>query len=277
MNYLTTIQLYESKKNVINDIQLWSTNKTLKLPTITSCKPISYIKYASLPFYLVYCCPIIVYTDDLDTSDYFKTKLVETPLLSNGKSGGVGGGGIGLLCKVDVNTFLVFYYEDNVKMLVLKFSKFIETLPQLDIPSIPKDTLLDLKPSKRIRTNTKIIDKIIEKKKQRLNLFIANPNTTKANISSGSLILTNQDQINTAINKIIFSGLRIRGLSSNVASSLNDKLTIKEIHQMTFRATQFALRKHNYSFNKRETKKPLRLNDLQDIIENLLQLFVDIE
>ncbi|KGQ96370.1 hypothetical protein MEM_01915 [Candida albicans L26] len=277
MNYLTTIQLYESKKNVINDIQLWSTNKTLKLPTITSCKPISYIKYASLPFYLVYCCPIIVYTDDSDTSDYFKTKLVETPLLSNGKSGGVGGGGIGLLCKVDVNTFLVFYYEDNVKMLVLKFSKFIETLPQLDIPSIPKDTLLDLKPSKRIRTNTKIIDKIIEKKKQRSNSFIANPNTTKENISSGSSILTNQDQINTAINKIIFSGLRIRGLSSNVASSLNDKLTIKEIHQMTFKATQFALRKHNYSFNKRETKKPLRLNDLQDIIENLLQLFVDIE
>ncbi|EEQ45912.1 conserved hypothetical protein [Candida albicans WO-1] len=274
MNYLTTIQLYESKKNVINDIQLWSTNKTLKLPTITSCKPISYIKYASLPFYLVYCCPITVYTDDSDTSDYFKTKLVETPLLSNGKSGG---GGIGLLCKVDVNTFLVFYYEDNVKMLVLKFSKFIETLPQLDIPSIPKDTLLDLKPSKRIRTNTKIIDKIIEKKKQRSNSFIANPNTTKANISSGSSILTNQDQINTAINKIIFSGLRIRGLSSNVASSLNDKLTIKEIHQMTFKATQFALRKHNYSFNKRETKKPLRLNDLQDIIENLLQLFVDIE
>ena len=130
------------------------------MPTITSCKPISYIKYASLPFYLVYCCPIIVYTDDLDTSDYFKTKLVETPLLSNGKSGGVGGGGIGLLCKVDVNTFLVFYYEDNVKMLVLKFSKFIETLPQLDIPSIPKDTLLDLKPSKEYEPTQKLLTRL---------------------------------------------------------------------------------------------------------------------
>ena len=144
MNYLTTIQLYESKKNVINDIQLWSTNKTLKLPTITSCKPISYIKYASLPFYLVYCCPITVYTDDLDTSDYFKTKLVE-PVVVKWKEWWWW---YWFLCKVDVNTFLVFYYEDNVKMLVLKFSKFIETLPQLDIPSIPKDTLLDLKPSK---------------------------------------------------------------------------------------------------------------------------------
>lgn len=270
MNYLTTIQLHESKKNVINDIQLWSMNKTLKLPSIISCKPISYIKHVSLPLYLVYCCPITVYTDDPDTSDYFKTRLVETPL-SNGKSG------VGLLCQVDSNTFLVFYYEDNVKVLVLSFSKFLETLPQLDIQSIPKNTLLDLRPPKRIRTNTTIIDKIIEKKKQRLNLFIANPNTTKGNTSSSSLILTNQEQINTAINKIIFSGLRIRGLSSNVASSLNDKLTIKEIHQMTFKATQFALRKHNYSFNKREIKKPLRLNDLQDIIENLLQLFVDVE
>lgn len=70
----------------------------------------------------------------------------------------------------------------------------------------------------------------------------------------------------------------MRGLSQNLVTTHNDKIAVKEINQMTFKATQFALRKQNYSFNKKsEVKKPLRLNDLQDIVESLLQLFVDVE
>ncbi|KAL6452285.1 SLD7 Mitochondrial morphogenesis protein SLD7 [Candida maltosa Xu316] len=265
MNHLSTIKIYDTSKVIINDVQLWHSKEDLKLPTISSCSYISFIKYTCLPISLVHCSPITVYSNDSTTSQYFKENLVNIPLSNNRND-------IGLLCKVDSDTYLVFYYDtDAVKMIVLNFSNHLKIRPYLN-DSVPENTFVDFSQPMKPRTSTVLIDRIIEKKKQRSNPFM-----TTTGKSDNSSLLTNQDQINSAINRIISSGLRIRGLTPNQMTSHNDKLAIKEIHQMTFKAAQFSLRKQNYSFNKSEKPKKVRLNDLQDIVENLLQLFVDVE
>ncbi|RCK67865.1 Mitochondrial morphogenesis protein SLD7 [Candida viswanathii] len=276
MNHIGTIKIHDSTKQVLNDVQLWSDKETSKLPNIASCSSISWIKYAEIPLYLTTALPFAIYSNDPATSDYFRKNLLELPLSNNRTD-------LGMLCKADSDTYLVFYYEDEtVKMIVITFTEFNKLLPHLNGKSHPtSNTVVDLSKPVRARTSTVLIDKIIEKKKQRLNPFITTTPLITTNAPTkvdNSLILSSQEQINAAINKIILSGLRMRGLSQNLVTSHNDKLTIKEIHQMTFKAAQFALRKQNYSFNKKsETKKPLRLNDLQDIVESLLQLFVDVE
>lgn len=275
MNHITTIKIHETSKNVLNDVQLWSDEETLKLPNVTSCFSLSWIRYTALPLHVITSLPITIYSNDSATSDYFKKNLLEVPLSNNKNE-------FGILCKADTDTYFVFYYDkDAVKMITISFSDFNKLLPYFNTRSQSAiNTLVDLSKPIRARTSTVLIDKIIEKKKQRLNPFIANPLILANNPPKvdNSLILTSQEQINNAINRIILSGLRMRGLSQNLVTTHNDKIAVKEIHQMTFKATQFALRKQNYSFNKKsEVKKPLRLNDLQDIVESLLQLFVDVE
>lgn len=94
-----------------------------------------------------------------------------------------------------------------------------------------------------------------------------------------SLTLTSQEQINLAINKLILSGLRIRGLSTNLNHSINDKLTIKEIYNMTHKSALFSLRKFNYNFTGKGDNKgrAIGFSDLQDTVEKLLDLYVDTE
>lgn len=94
-----------------------------------------------------------------------------------------------------------------------------------------------------------------------------------------SLTLTSQEQINLAINKLILSGLRIRGLSTNLNHSINDKLTIKEIYNMTHKSALFSLRKFNYNFTGKGDNKgrAIGFGDLQDTVEKLLDLYVDTE
>lgn len=275
MNHISTIKIYDFNKCVLNDVQLWSDEETPYRPNFTSCSSISWIKYTELPLYLMISLPITIYSNDSVTSDYFKKNLLEVPLSHNRRD-------LGIICKADTDTYLVFYYhEEAVRMTVITFAKFNKLLPYFNTKLLPvTNTIVDFSKPVRTRTSTVLIDKIIEKKKQRTNPFIANPlilvnNSAKVD---NSLILTSKEQINNAINKIILSGLRMRGLSQTLVTSHNDKLAVKEIHQMAFKAAQFALRKHNYSFNKKPgARKPLRLNDLQDIVESLLQVFVDIE
>lgn len=116
-------------------------------------------------------------------------------------------------------------------------------------------------------------DRIL-KKKQEGNPFLAVPPKVHR-----TLALSTQEQISTAVNKIIQSGLRIRGLSVNQTESLNDKLKIKEIYQMTHKATMFSLRKYNYSFNKRAEPEKMQVSwsNLQETVENLLHLFIDVD
>ncbi|GEQ72371.1 hypothetical protein JCM33374_g6058 [Metschnikowia sp. JCM 33374] len=99
-------------------------------------------------------------------------------------------------------------------------------------------------------------------------------------MSSG---LITSHQISQAVNRVVLSGLRLRGLSTNASSSANDKIAIREIYQMTKKAALFALRKYGYDFNRgisngdKEASQGVSLDDIQSIVESLLSTFVDVE
>ena len=83
MNHITTIKIHETPKNVLNDVQLWSDEETLKLPNVTSCFSLSWIRYTALPLHVITSLPITIYSNDSATSDYFKKNLLEVPLSNN--------------------------------------------------------------------------------------------------------------------------------------------------------------------------------------------------
>lgn len=161
---------------------------------------------------------------------------------------------------VNEDTCLVFYYDTQVKCTIVDFSTWGLINRWIGSGSVsPQKPVVD----------TKIFDRVLLQKKSKSNPFLE-----PAKPSNDTTRLVSQDQINHAVQKIILSGLRIRGLSPNLSHMVNDKLTVKEIYQMTYKATVFSLRKYNYSFNK--TTHPITVDELQDIVEKLLEIFVDV-
>ena len=79
MNHITTIKIHETPKNVLNDVQLWSDEETLKLPNVTSCFSLSWIRYTALPLHVITSLPITIYSNDSATSDYFKRICLKFP------------------------------------------------------------------------------------------------------------------------------------------------------------------------------------------------------
>ncbi|EGW33330.1 uncharacterized protein SPAPADRAFT_71186 [Spathaspora passalidarum NRRL Y-27907] len=227
------------------------------------------ITVTRIPLYLLFGKSLAVFSNDLNTNTYFKQHLLRFSLLDNNDT-------LGLLVHAAHDIYLAFYFErqsEQIKALILNLGN----ISKLD--SLISETTTSNVITKAKRTSSSIIfDKVLEKKKLKPNPFLVSTSQS-SHVSSSSSTLTTQEQINTAINKIILSGLRMRGLSANMVESFNDKLTIKEIHQMTYKAALFALRKYNYNFNKSSAQKktPIRLNDIQVIVENLLELFVDVE
>ncbi|RLV90388.1 Mitochondrial morphogenesis protein SLD7 [Spathaspora sp. JA1] len=283
MNQVTTIRLNSQSGDIIDDIQLWTDDSVSAkelpkiIPTSQLFESPRYIKITSIPLYLSFGKPLTVFSSHEDTNIYFKQHLLKFSLLENNNS-------LGLLVQANPNIYIVFYFErESEKIMVLILN--IGNLNKLDYMMVgDSNSKLEIPKTKRIPPSpmtTKIFDKVLEKKKLKPNPFLVSSSQSSHASSPSLSILSTQEQINTAINKIILSGLRIRGLSANMVDSFNDKLTIKEIHQMTYKATLFALRKYNYTFNKINSgptkKSPIRLNDLQAIVENLLELFVDLE
>ncbi|KAK6458014.1 uncharacterized protein RJT20DRAFT_125911 [Scheffersomyces xylosifermentans] len=214
------------------------------------------------------------------------------------------------------DVYLIFYYDSSskqVKVLLVDFSRLdkFTSIFEKDhsTTTTDKSAFILLASSVRHDNRSTVFDKVLQRKKSRMSPFLAEagPSTSSSSTLSAistsnsstklvsSSILTTQEQIHQAINKIILSGLRIRGLSTNLSHSINDKLTIKEIYQMTHKATLFSLRKYSYQFisssassamkGLKTTSKglsiknyihPVRLSDLQDTIEKLLELFVDV-
>ncbi|KAG7665905.1 SLD7 [[Candida] subhashii] len=283
MNLATTIQLYDS--NIIDDVQLWSdtSNFTQELTQIFTSnlsvhKVGNYINYTRLPIFLFYGHHrLCIYSSNNSTNDYFKNHLVKVSLTNPDSH-------LGLLFKVTNDTYLVFYFDfesKTIRAMMLNFTCLNQLDDLDDLASSPVNSILSFSKEKTpsisatTEVSRQIFDKVLEKKKQRQNPFLVPTPPSQENNSS---VLTTQDQINSAVNKVILSGLRIRGLSANLCATANEKLAIKEIHQMTYKATLFSLRKYNYSFHKKSANnKSIRLNDIQVIVEGLLQVFVDID
>lgn len=210
---------------------------SLSLLNYEEFEKLSYVKYHEIPLILIQSKPIDVYCTIQDSVEYIADHILRYKDL-------------GLLCKskTNENVFLIFYIQDmKLKTLSLDFSMTIK------ISSINKsydnetNYILDLKTKS---SDTNVFDRVLEKKKR--------PKSTTPTIQDKG------DQINSTVTKVILSGLRLRGLSN----SSKDKIKIKEIYQMTYKSTLFGLRKFNGE---------VKLNDIQDIVEKLLQVFVDVD
>lgn len=282
--------------DTINDCQLWSTDKIGLKPILNNDQNVnqnefvSYINYHLIPVFLFKTNSYTVYSDDEKTNTYFQNNLVKHNLYHNFN--------IGLLFKANDDLYSIFHLDSNNLIVKCRFISF--NILKLDAGSSENDrncfvdhktsTLSSIQIQKsnssisNDRFNKVLFNKRNEQSKKSSPFLAAStkssPQTTSSS-SLSSLTLTNHDQITQAVNKLILSGLRIRGLStkSNDISS-NEKITIKEIYQMTRKSTLFALRKFNYTFNDQtnvEKNYSIKLNDIQNIVEQLLEVFIDME
>ncbi|KAK6205106.1 uncharacterized protein RJT21DRAFT_117578 [Scheffersomyces amazonensis] len=303
MYKVTSVTLTDiNDKEIVKDVQLWNkqsnneeSNATQNaIPNINNSYrrlPI-YLNYRLIPIYLIAGNPLHVFSTSETTKEWFKHNLLQKSFNVNEY--------VSLIFESTSSTsptYLIFYYKiktNQIYSIVIDFSYIQSLLGTVDKLGDIESSLT--KP--RSDSNTVVFDKVLQQKKKRSSPFLVDqePSSSIAlqlkpkQASSPSLsILTTQDQVNSAINKIILSGLRIRGFSTNLNDNINNKLTIKEIYQMTYKATLFSLRKYNFNFinnklvsdkdiqNSNIKQHPIRINDLQDIVEKLLQLFIDID
>lgn len=280
--------------NKVDDIQIWSNTEgdsklgVNALKSNDSFRVISYVKCELIPIYLLISKPLRIYSNNEKTAEFFKKELIQFSVNYDH---------IGLMIKneTDENLFLVLYVDSNsgdlqIRCLVIDFSILEKVHQAIESDNSPINTssFINLESSIIIpkSSNTSIFDKVLSGKGRRLksNLFIM-PSTSIAKRPATQLsssVLTTNDQITQAVSKVILSGLRIRGLNLNSTNqSTNEKIAIKEVYKMTYKSTMFSLRKFNYGFNQELLKSSknghVELNDIQDIVEKLLQVFVDID
>lgn len=257
-----------------------------------------YIDYKMIPPFLLQKQSLDIYSTSDEVEDYFRGTLVKFTLQTLKPIA------LTYLSLSNKNILIAIYLNVNslkLKCCIIDFS-ILTTL--ISIPYVNKSGVISptasLQQSVDTATtavqphsipNTSIFDKVLSKRKQLVllqqpqqNLFMMAPVQPKTTALS-SQILTTNEQISQAVSKLVLSGLRLRGLSgfmNSSSQSSNEKLAVREIYQMTLQCAMFALRKFNYGFNKQlQTHQvnpaPVRLNDIQDIVENLLLVFIDMD
>ncbi|KAI5968874.1 SLD7 [Candida margitis] len=263
MNFISTTVIHDANRT-FNDVQFWS-DQSNPAVMVDSCECITYINCNKIPIYLISGKSFSIFSNDSETELFFKEKIIQAPSKMDFSCG--------LLTIAGKGKCIVFYYENQMKCLLLDFTKLEQMRNSLKIEDAIANSFIKPRTNCQSVPAVTAFDRIL-KKKQESNPFLAVQ--SKADKSS---LLSTQEQIGTAVNKIIQSGLRIRGLSVNQTESINDKLKIKEIYQMTYKATMFSLRKFNYSFNKRAESEKIQVSwsDLQETVENLLHLFIDLD
>ncbi|WPK25264.1 hypothetical protein PUMCH_002574 [Australozyma saopauloensis] len=249
------------------DIQICSPEDAPYLRAPAHLVFVALVNYKLIPLYLVSNGPYPVYSDDNDTEAFFIRSLVCQNM------------NVGLLAKcpeLDGDLFVVFYVDElssGIKCFCLDFSIIAQALEFREMTQDSENTYYVSRTKwGSLRSDTSVFDRVLENKSSRKS-FTQSPSEATTHTS---LLLTTPAQISLAINKIILLGLRLRGLTASGLSSAKDKIAIREIHQMTRKATLFAVRKFKYDFNAGETHHELLLSVLQDIVESLLQAFVDI-
>lgn len=277
----------------VNDIQIWSNgesgNKLASYALRSSAifNIVSYVNHEMIPLHLLSMKPLYIYSDDDGTSEYFQKELIEISAQNSN---------IGLMVNNgNDDLYLVFYVDAHsdglqIKCHVVDFgllSKFLRAIENDHSETSSSSFVkLDTTSTNTKSSNTSIFDKVLSDKRRKLksNQFIMPPLSGNKHSATplSSLVLTTNDQITQAVSKIILSGLRIRGLNLNSSSqSTNEKIAIKEIYKMTHKSAMFSLRKFNYGFNNvllRSNKNgQVELNDIQDVVEKLLQVFVDVD
>lgn len=202
---------------------------------------LSHVHYQKIPLFMLHGS-FLVYSEDPHTERFF-AQLV--------------GHQVGCLFRAG-DAHVLMYYSGKVVGHHVR----VPALP----PAQDKNTFVELELPK-LDTST-VFDKVLEQRLQRPTPKESPPSPPK-NPSMTT------DQVTQAVNKLVLSGLRLRGLSTkNPSLPSNERITIKEIYQMTRNATLFSLRKYNYSFNGLSGAS-ITLDLIRDTVEKLLDVFVD--
>lgn len=249
----SSIVLQDSDK-VYEDVQLWYKHK-IPVQYLESFFKISYVNYQKIPVFLLQSTIVDIYSNLDATEDYIKNILVKYTNTHNN---------LGVLYRSSIqqHIYIILFIQDfKVKGFILDYS-ILDRLnshnDNYDFQDNEHDLnyIIDL----RVRqSSVHAIEKVLEKKKR-------NKSTTPTASTTNS---SNLEHPNNMVSKVILSGLRLRGMSNNSSTTPNEKIKLKEIYQMTYKSTQFALRKF--------ANKEIKLADVQDIVEKLLQVFIDIE
>lgn len=221
---------------------------------------VNLVNSEKIPWFLVSLGPYPVYSTNDETAAYFKNLAldsIERPY-------------IGLLSKSADGVYVVFFiHENSVRCFCIDFSALDRlALAARAFEASSEDDIFYL--ALPTRSDTTIFDRVLENKSSKRNQYVAprNPSATPLSVAPLS-----GDQISAAVNKITLSGLRLRGL--NPLGS-KDRIAVRELYQMTRKLALFALRKYNYGFNG-AVNQEVRLSDVQDIVERLLQAYADVE
>lgn len=241
------------------DIQIWTKHA---IPGLESCKQlqiISHVDYTKIPVFLVSNGPFHVYTDEKATQNYLKENLA----IYEDKCG--------LLAKSESQNFYTVLYTDS-SLSVWCFVIDFGILDQISkLPSNPEKDVYytGTNLTSAAKSDTTIFDRVLENKslKTLAQTVPARP--------ISMLTLNSHQQITQAVTKMVLSGLRLRGLSATVGTT-NEKIAVREIYQMTKNAAIFSLRKYKYEFNDSKGQN-VRMSDIQDVVERLLEVFIDVE
>lgn len=272
--------LLSSPSTRLLDVQLWcSQTRPLKLKLSSSWRIQSYVQYSVLPLYLYQCSPLSVFSKNASTVAYFAENVASLDH------------GFGLLV-TDDKLYMVFYYDRDLKCvraLCIAFDSICAALVHFALSTVAVDTpelVSYMVGEPKRRENTAVFDRVLKSKLQIPVKFIASdqpPSTT----NTARHLMVPPDQINRILGRLVLAGLRVRGISTNLSHLLNDRLSIKELYQMTLRSATFALRKYANPLNgrvagsaqgkRRAVNDPLPLDTLQGIVERLLEVFVDAE
>lgn len=280
MNIIGTIYI-ESDEGIIEDIQLW-TETNLDASTVKEkvqakrFKQLCYMDYRVVPIYLVNCRPFYVYSAEEKTCEFFRRRLVSVTRYKEEA-------GILMKCS-DNDNYIVMYVEKKgerpeIRCLLLSSADFDEKRPLRDVQT---RSVIDI-PLSSLKSDISIFDKVLSDKKRQTkrNQFIFNQGLeSRADMSRLSLHkLHSNEEVMEAVNRIIMSGLRIRGLNLKKQDYCSkEKIRVREIYQMTYKSTLFALRKYNKKkVAGSDSSDSIRLDDVQDIVEKLLQVYVDVD
>lgn len=136
---------------------------------------------------------------------------------------------------------LLFYYDSAVRALIIDFTA-ISALVTCALAAQETFNAFVSVPAK-LASNVSVFDKVLSDKRRPR---AAAP--TRANAPDGGQVL----------GKLIMSGLRLRGMSM-------DRVETREVYHMTYKSAQFAIRKFRG-----------RGGDIQEVVEKLLQVYVDV-
>lgn len=235
-------------------LQIWG-DTAAKYPDVEF---VTHVYYRRIPLFLISAGPFDVYSDLAVTEQYFSKVAAR-------------GAGIGILTRFSTSSeYAVFYPESSgVKCFSIDFGA-LERIQSLAREAETAETSIyfgDRPKTIAAKSDITVFDRVLEGK-----LTKKPPVARSAPVPP--LVLSTSAQISQVINKTVLSGLRLRGLSQSAAST-KERVATGEIYHMTRKAAHFALRKYNYDFN--NSAGEIKASDVQDIVERLLEIFVDVE